>query len=133
MLGSQVLVAFVNTTGVAQAFTMSITTMTPSMQQSDLSFGVSSLSATFENDEMTIFGVLEISDENLLSTSQVWQEGPVSNGQLGVHPTTGVNLQSTGSVNFVTGQSGGSSSAGSRTRRRNVSKLESLVNSGLSN
>ncbi|XVE72511.1 hypothetical protein DITRI_Ditri11bG0045200 [Diplodiscus trichospermus] len=108
MLGSQALVAFANSSGVAHAFTTSIDSMSPSMQPSNLSFPVSNLSATFENNnEMTIFAVLSIS-ESLLSTSQVWQEGPVSNGQLGIHPTSGANLQSTGSINFLTGQSGGS-------------------------
>ncbi|XVF31866.1 hypothetical protein REPUB_Repub17cG0031200 [Reevesia pubescens] len=128
MLYSQVLVAFVNSS-VAQAFTMSVDTMTPSMKQSNLSFQVQNLSATFENNEMTIFAVLRI-PENLLSTSQVWQEGPVSNGQLGVHPLSGANLQSAGSVNFITGESGGSAS-GSRTRRRNVHGVLNTVSWGI--
>ncbi|XP_022728400.1 cytochrome b561 and DOMON domain-containing protein At5g35735-like [Durio zibethinus] len=129
MLGSQALVAFVNSSGVAHAFTTSIDTMSPSMQQSDLSFAVPNLSATFENNEMTIFAVLRIS-ESLLSTSQVWQEGPVDNGQPGIHPTSGANLQSAGSVNFLTGQSGGSAS-GSRTRRRNVHGVLNAVSWGI--
>ncbi|XVF81499.1 hypothetical protein PTKIN_Ptkin15bG0160100 [Pterospermum kingtungense] len=99
MLGSQALVAYVNSSGVAHAFTSSIDSMTPSMQQSNLSFGVPNISATFENNEMTIFAVLSISS-NLSSTNQVWQEGPVSNDRLGIHPTTGANVQSVGSVNF---------------------------------
>ncbi|XVF21093.1 hypothetical protein REPUB_Repub12eG0061200 [Reevesia pubescens] len=130
MMDSQTLIAFVDSSGVAQAFTMSIDTMRPSMQQSNLSFEVPSLSATFENNEMTIFSVLRIS-EDLLSTSQVWQVGPVSNGQLEVHPTTGANLQSTGSVNFLTGQSGGSGSGNSRTRRRNVHGVLNTVSWGI--
>ncbi|XVF71783.1 hypothetical protein PTKIN_Ptkin12aG0066700 [Pterospermum kingtungense] len=129
MLGSQALIAYVNSSGVPHAFTTQISTMSPSLQQGDLSFGVSSLSATFENNEMTIFGVLRIS-QDLLSTNQVWQEGPVSNDQLGVHPTTGANVQSVGSVNFVTGQSGGSGS-GSRTTRRNVHGVLNTVSWGI--
>ncbi|XWS75847.1 hypothetical protein CRYUN_Cryun01aG0127100 [Craigia yunnanensis] len=130
MMGSQALVAFVNSSGVAHAFTTSINTMNPSMQESNLSFEVPSLSATFENNEMTIFAVLRIS-ENLLSTSQVWQEGPVSNDQPRIHPTSGQNLLSTGSVNFLTGQSGGSASGGSRTRRRNVHGVLNTVSWGI--
>ncbi|XP_022758950.1 cytochrome b561 and DOMON domain-containing protein At5g35735-like [Durio zibethinus] len=129
MQGSQALVAFVNSSGVAHAFTTSIDSMGPSMQQSVLSFDVPSLSATFENNEMTIFAVLRISG-NLLSTSQVWQEGPVTNDRLGTHPIGGANLQSTGSVNFLTGQTGGSSS-GSRTRRRNVHGVLNTVSWGI--
>lgn len=119
MLGTQALVAYVNSSGVAQAFTTSIDSVFPTLQPTDLSFQVPNLSATFENDEMTIFGVLRI-PENMLSTSQVWQEGSVSNDQLQSHTISGANLQSRGSINFLTGQSAGASS-GSRTRRRNVS------------
>ncbi|GMI73308.1 hypothetical protein like AT5G35735 [Hibiscus trionum] len=130
MQGTQALVAFVNSSGVAQAFTTSIDTMSPSMQSSPLRFEVPSLSARFDNNEMTIFAVMRISD-TWLSTSQVWQEGPVSNGQLGVHPFTAANLGSAGSVNFLTGQSGGSSSAGSRARRRNVHGVLNTVSWGI--
>lgn len=119
MFGSQALVAFVNSSGVAHAFTTQVNLPSPTMQQSNLSFEVPSLSATFENNDMTIFAVLRIS-ENLLSTNQVWQEGPVTNDVLGMHPTSGENMQSVASVNFLTGQSGGSAS-NSRARRRNVS------------
>ncbi|XVE78342.1 hypothetical protein DITRI_Ditri13aG0137100 [Diplodiscus trichospermus] len=129
MLGSQALVAFVNSSGVAHAFTTSIDSMSPSMQQSDLSFEVPSLSATFENNEMTIFAVLRIS-ENLLSTSQVWQEGPVSNDLPMTHPTTGANVRSAASVNFLTGESGGRASD-SRIRRRNVHGVLNTVSWGV--
>ncbi|XP_021274990.1 cytochrome b561 and DOMON domain-containing protein At5g35735 [Herrania umbratica] len=129
MFGSQALVAFVNSSGVAHAFTTQVNPPSPTMQQSNLSFEVSSLSATFENNDMTIFAVLRIS-ENLLSTSQVWQEGPVSNGVPGIHPTSGEHLQSVGSVNFLTGQSGGSAS-NSRARRRNVHGVLNTVSWGI--
>ncbi|KAL4379290.1 hypothetical protein GQ457_02G005260 [Hibiscus cannabinus] len=130
MVGTQALVAFVNSSGVAQAFTTSVDSLSPSMQPADLSFPVSSLSATLENNEMTIFAVLRIS-QNLMSTSQVWQEGPVSNGQIQPHSTSGANVQSAGRINFITGQSGGGSSAGSRTRRRNVHGVLNTVSWGI--
>ncbi|XVF81500.1 hypothetical protein PTKIN_Ptkin15bG0160200 [Pterospermum kingtungense] len=130
MLGSQALVAYVNSSGVPHAFTSSIDSMSPSMQQSNLSFGVPNISATFENNEMTIFAVLSI-PSNLSSTNQVWQEGPVSNDQLGIHPTTGANMQSAGSVNFLTGESTGSGSGGSRTRRKNVHGVLNTVSWGI--
>ncbi|XVE72508.1 hypothetical protein DITRI_Ditri11bG0045000 [Diplodiscus trichospermus] len=130
MVGSQALVAYVNSSSVAHAFATSIDNLSPSMQPSDLSFGVSNLSATFENgNEMTMFAVLRIS-ESLLSTSQVWQEGPLSNGQPGIHPTSGANVQSVGSINFRTGESAGSGS-GSRTRRRNVHGVLNTVSWGI--
>ncbi|KAK8505952.1 hypothetical protein V6N13_002609 [Hibiscus sabdariffa] len=103
MVGTQALVALVNSSGVAQAFTTSIDSFAPSMQQTDLSFPVPSLSATFDNNEITIFAVLII-PQNLTSTSQVWQEGEVSNGQIQPHSTSGDNVQSTASINFLTGQ-----------------------------
>ncbi|TYH11011.1 hypothetical protein ES288_A07G224200v1 [Gossypium darwinii] len=119
----------INPSGPSMAFTTSIDSLFPTLQPTDLSFQVSSLSATFENDEMTIFGVLRI-PENMLSTSQVWQEGPVSNDQLQPHTTDGANLQSRGSINFLTGQSAGASSD-SRTRRRNVHGVLNTVSWGI--
>ncbi|KAL4369576.1 hypothetical protein GQ457_05G004720 [Hibiscus cannabinus] len=101
MVGTQALVALVNSSGVAQAFTTSIDSLGPSMQQTALSFPVPSLSATFDNNEITIFAVLII-PQNLTSTSQVWQEGEVSNGQIQPHSTSGPNVQSAGSINFFT-------------------------------
>ncbi|KAE8720284.1 Cytochrome b561 and DOMON domain-containing protein [Hibiscus syriacus] len=129
MQGTQALVAFVNSTGVAQAFTTSIDSMVPSMQPSPLSFQVPTISARFDNNEMTIFAVMRISD-SWSSTSQVWQEGPVNNGQLGIHSLSGANVRSAGTVNFLTGQSGGSS-GGSRTRRRNVHGVLNTVSWGI--
>ncbi|KAB2022151.1 hypothetical protein ERO13_D07G173300v2 [Gossypium hirsutum] len=130
MLNTQALVAYVNSSGIPHAFTTSIDSMSPSMQQSALSFQVPRLSAEFENNEMRIFAVMRIS-ESLLATNQVWQEGPVSNDQLMIHPTSGDNMRSTASVNFLTGQSGGTSSGSSRTRRRNVHGVLNTVSWGI--
>ncbi|KAE8659401.1 Cytochrome b561 and DOMON domain-containing protein [Hibiscus syriacus] len=129
MQGTHALAAFVNSSGVAQAYTTSIDTMSPTMQSSALSFEVLILSARFENQEMMIFDVLRIS-ESWSSTSQVWQKGQANNGRLGIHSLSGANLQSAGSVNFLTGQSGGSSGS-SRTRRRNVHGVLNTMSWGI--
>ncbi|TYI19885.1 hypothetical protein ES332_A07G196100v1 [Gossypium tomentosum] len=115
MLNTQALVAYVNSSGIPHAFTTSIDSMNPSMQQSALSFQVPSLSAEFENNEMRIFAVMRIS-ESLLATNQVWQEGPVSNDQLMIHPTSGDNMR----LPQV-----------SRTRRRNVHGVLNTVSWGI--
>ncbi|MBA0675243.1 hypothetical protein Goari_016797, partial [Gossypium aridum] len=52
------------------------------------------------------------------------------NDQLQPHTTDGANLQSRGSINFLTGQSAGASSD-SRTRRRNVHGVLNTVSWGI--
>ncbi|KAE8712887.1 Acyl-CoA N-acyltransferases superfamily protein isoform 1 [Hibiscus syriacus] len=102
MVGTQALVAVVNPNGVAEAFTTSIDSMNPSLKRMQLNFPVSGLSATFEKNEITIFGVLKI-PPSLLATSHVWQQGRMVDGQMQPHPTFGPNVQSTGGINFKTG------------------------------
>ncbi|KAM7271128.1 hypothetical protein ACFE04_030342 [Oxalis oulophora] len=123
MVGSQALVAMQNSSGLIYAYTTSINSTSPSMQESDLSFPVSNLIATFDNGDMTIYATLHL-PSNMLSTSQVWQEGPISNGGPGQHSMNGGNVKSVGSIDFRTGAaSSGGSSGSSKQRRRNAFAL----------
>ncbi|KAM7276618.1 hypothetical protein ACFE04_018484 [Oxalis oulophora] len=74
------------------------------MDETNLSFPVSNLKATFANSEMTIYATLHLSSD-MLSTNQAWQEGPVTNGKPGAHSTSGANLKSVGSIDFRSGVS----------------------------
>jgi hypothetical protein len=133
MSGSQALVALQNSSGSIHAYTTSIENTNPSMDETDLSFPVSNLRAVFENSsEMTIYATLHLPSD-MLSTNQVWQEGPVSNGKPVSHATTGANANSVGSIDFKSGAStsGGGSSTGSRLKRKNTHGVISAVSWGI--
>lgn len=78
-----------------------------------------SISAEYVGNVMVIYATLVL-PSGQTGFNQVWQSGPVSGGTPTVHPTTGDNMASYGTVDFVTGQSTGSSGGGALQRRKNV-------------
>ncbi|GAV74598.1 Cytochrom_B561 domain-containing protein/DUF568 domain-containing protein [Cephalotus follicularis] len=120
MAGSQALVAYQNSSGAMYAYTTPITNTSPSMTEGSLSFPVTNLNATYANAEIIIYATLTLTS-NLLSTNQVWQEGPLSGGVPAIHAMNSANQNSVGTINFQSGQTGGSDgSANSRNRKRNI-------------
>ncbi|CDP04492.1 unnamed protein product [Coffea canephora] len=123
MVGSQALVAFQKSDGTMRAYTSPIKSYQTGLQEGDLSFPVSDLSATYSNNEMIVYATLKL--QNSSSTlNQVWQEGPLSNDSPGMHPTTGPNVQSMGTLNLLSGESktpAGASS--SKLKAKNASPL----------
>ncbi|XP_015582600.2 cytochrome b561 and DOMON domain-containing protein At5g47530 [Ricinus communis] len=100
MVGSQALVAFQNSNGSMIAYTTPITSSSPSMQPGVLSFKVSNISATYANNEMTIFAMVGPL-ENGTTVNHVWQAGDsVMNGIPQAHALSGPNIKSMGSINF---------------------------------
>ncbi|KAG8642144.1 cytochrome b561 and DOMON domain-containing protein At5g47530 [Manihot esculenta] len=101
MVGSQALVAFQNSDGSMTAYPTTVTSMNPSMQPDTLSFKVSNISATYYNNEMTIFAIVGPL-ENGTTVNHVWQAGDsVSNGIPQAHALSGPNLQSMGRISFL--------------------------------
>ncbi|KAK6149662.1 hypothetical protein DH2020_017187 [Rehmannia glutinosa] len=91
MVGAQALVAFQKADGTMRAYTAPVSGYQTQLQEGDLSFPVSDLSATYARNEMIIFATLKL--DNLSSTvNQVWQEGPVSGDSPAMHSTTGPNI-----------------------------------------
>lgn len=121
MIGAQALVAYQKSDGSIAAYTTPVSSYQTQLQQGDLSFPVSNLSATYARNEYTIFATLKL--DNLSSTvNQVWQEGPVSGDSPAVHPTSGANVQSAGNLNLLSGQTATTSGpVDSRTKKKNVS------------
>ncbi|KAI3456552.1 hypothetical protein Pfo_013215 [Paulownia fortunei] len=121
MVGAQALVAFQKSDGTMRAYTAPVTGYQTQLQQGDLSFPVSDLTATYARNEMIIFATLKL--DNLSSTvNQVWQEGPLSGDSPAMHPTTGPNVQSIGNLNLLSGGTGTTAGAvNSKTKKRNVS------------
>ncbi|KAK9271607.1 hypothetical protein L1049_001969 [Liquidambar formosana] len=137
MVGSQALVAFQNSSGVMHAYTSPVTQYQTSLAEGTLSFGVTGLSAELVNGDMIIFATLQITSSMGTTVNQVWQVGPVSGGAPGVHSTTGDNVKSMGTVNFLSGQTMGpvdfhsgqtttSGGSGSRIRKINDKLLFGL-------
>ncbi|XP_051128699.1 cytochrome b561 and DOMON domain-containing protein At4g17280-like [Andrographis paniculata] len=132
MVGAQALVAFQKSDGTMRAYTAPIAGYQTQLQQGNLSFEVSDLKATYARSEITIFASLKFN--NLSSTvNQVWQEGPITGDTPGIHPTSGSNVQSTGTLNFLSGETGASSggAVNSRTRKRNIHGLLNSVSWGI--
>ncbi|KAJ9176819.1 hypothetical protein P3X46_012091 [Hevea brasiliensis] len=101
MVGSQALVAFQNSEGSMTAYPTPVTSSSPSMQTGTLSFKVSNISATYDNNEMTIFAIVGPL-ENGTTVNHVWQAGnSVSNGIPQAHALSGPNIQSMGRINFL--------------------------------
>ncbi|GFS34920.1 auxin-responsive family protein [Actinidia rufa] len=74
------------------------------LQEGELSFPVSDLSASFSNDEIIVFATLEVPDTHTFALNHVWQDGPMNGNSLGMHDLSGSHLQSMGTLNLTSGQ-----------------------------
>lgn len=129
MVGSQALVAYQNSSGVVHAYTSSIDGYNTQMAQSDLSFTVSNLSAEQTSNEITIFATLELPEQKT-TVNQVWQDGPMNGNTPGQHSTSGNNVLSMSTVDFLSGATSGTGGGNSRQRRRNVHGVLNAVSWG---
>lgn len=102
MVGSQAIVAFRSSNGSMTAYPTSITSYNPSLQPSSLSFQVSNISAEYAKGQMTIFAVVGPLTTGT-SVNHVWQAGSVSDNIPQGHGTSGPNIQSMATVDFLSG------------------------------
>ncbi|CAN0927216.1 Cytochrome b561 and DOMON domain-containing protein At5g47530 [Linum grandiflorum] len=130
MMGSQALIAFQQANGSMTAYTTSVDSMSPTLAPGSLSFRVSNLMAEHSSGETTIFATLHLSS-SLLSTNQVWQEGPLAGGNPSIHPTSGANVQSVGTIDFQTGATTAAGGSNSRLRKRNTHGVLNAVSWGI--
>ncbi|CAM8998295.1 unnamed protein product [Rhodiola kirilowii] len=103
MVGSQAFVAFLDTNGTVKAYTSPVSSTTTALAQGALSFAVGEVSARFENGEMTIFASLILPDKRT-TVNQLWQTGPLSNGNPTRHSVSGDNVRSRGTLDLLSGQ-----------------------------
>ncbi|CAA3010988.1 cytochrome b561 and DOMON domain-containing At5g47530-like [Olea europaea subsp. europaea] len=131
MVGAQALVAFQKSDGTMRAYTAPITGYQTRLQEGDLSFPVSDLSAVYSKNEIIIFATLKL--ENLTSTvNQVWQDGPLSGDAPAMHPTSGSNVRSAGTLNLLSGESRTTAGASnSQTKKRNIHGVLNAVSWGI--
>lgn len=130
MMGAQALVAVPQTSGAPRVFPSPLQDYTTTtLAEGNLSYSVTDLSATYQNNEMVIFGTWTL-PANTNSITHVWQAGPVSGTTLGAHRTSGDNVMSKSSLNLLSGlsQSGGGSSI---LRKRNVHGVLNAVSWGI--
>ncbi|KAI4383223.1 hypothetical protein MLD38_009089 [Melastoma candidum] len=129
MAGSQALVAYQNpSTGSMYAYTSPIASTDTTLPEGNLSFGVPSLNASFQNGEMTIFATLQLTAGSANGINQVWQVGPMSGGSPSIHPLGGANGRSTGTLSFVSGTT--TVSGNSKQRNKNVHGVLNAISWG---
>lgn len=122
MPGAQALVAVPQSGGAPRVYTSPIQGYQTTLAQGNLTYEVTDLTASYQNNEMIIFATWTL-PTTMTTINQVWQAGPVSGTTLGAHSTTNsANLNSKSALNLLSGesQSGGGNS---RLRKRNVSKI----------
>ncbi|KAF9679392.1 hypothetical protein SADUNF_Sadunf06G0010400 [Salix dunnii] len=129
MAGSQALIAYQQNDGTMRAYTSPISSYQTSLQEGELSFDVSDLSATLANNELIIFATISLSNTSA-TVNQVWQDGPLSGNAPQIHPTSGSNVQSMGTLNLLSGES--SSTGGSvKTTKKNIHGVLNAVSWGI--
>ncbi|GFS34923.1 auxin-responsive family protein [Actinidia rufa] len=103
MVGTQAIVAYQKPDGTMTVYTSPVNGYRTQLQEGELSFPVSDLSASFSNDEIIVFATLEVLD-NTFALNHVWQDGPMNGNSLGMHDLSGSHLQSMGTLNLTSGQ-----------------------------
>jgi len=125
MVGAQAIVAYPQSDGTVRVYTSPIRSYQTSLLEGDLSFNVSGLSATYQNNEIVVLASLKLAQDlgNGGTINTVWQDGSMSGNSLLPHPTSGNNVRSVSTLNLVSGVSAAAGGAGgsSKLRKRNVS------------
>ncbi|KAL1560016.1 cytochrome b561 and DOMON domain-containing protein-like protein [Salvia divinorum] len=130
MIGAQALVAFQKSDATMRAYTSPVNSYQAQLAEGDLSFPVSDLTATYAGNEYTIFATLKL--DNVSTTlSQVWQEGPLSEDSPAQHPTSGANVQSSGNLNLLSGQTGRTPGAVDSGTKKNIHGVLNSVSWGI--
>ena len=105
MVGAQCLVAYPQSGGTPKVYTAPISSYSTNLEEGNLTYAVSDLTATYQNNEMIIFGTWAL-PTNVTTINQVWQAGSLSGTTIQAHSTSNsANLNSMGTVNLLSGQS----------------------------
>jgi hypothetical protein len=121
MVGAQALVAIPQSSGSPKAYTSSIADTRTQLQEGSIRYPVSGFSATYQNNEVTIFATLTLPN-GTTSIVHVWQDGiTTSDSTPQEHSHESSHSNSKEVLDLVSGTSQASSGIGSRQRRRNVS------------
>ncbi|KAF7149601.1 hypothetical protein RHSIM_Rhsim02G0100600 [Rhododendron simsii] len=130
MIGTQAIVAYPKPDGTVAVFTSPVDSYGTQLREGNLTFRVSDLSAMFMDNEMVIFATIEL-PVNTTSVNHVWQDGPVSGDNLGMHGVSGNHLQSMGNLNLSSGQAFGSHGGNSKTKLKIAHGVLNAVSWGI--
>jgi len=120
MTGAQALVAVPQSSGTLKAYTSPIVNSGTQLTEGNISYPHSRLSATHENNEVTIYASITL-PAGTTSLVHLWQDGAMSGSTPQQHDMTSANTQSKENLDLLSGASEQGSGGGSLSRRRNVS------------
>ncbi|KAI4317456.1 hypothetical protein L6164_025323 [Bauhinia variegata] len=103
MIGAQALVAFPQSNGTTRVYTSNITGYGTTLAEGTISYNVSGLNATHQNNEVIIFATLILPSGNT-TLVHLWQEGPLSGSTPQRHEMTSANLNAKGTLDLLTAQ-----------------------------
>ncbi|KAK7292463.1 hypothetical protein RIF29_08244 [Crotalaria pallida] len=130
MIGAQALVAIPQSSGSTRAYTSSIANTRTQLQEGNISYPVSGLSATYQNNEVTIFATLTLPN-GTTSLVHLWQDGALSTSIPQQHYQNPSHLSSKETLDLISGQSQASSGGNSRQRRRNTHGVLNALSWGI--
>ena len=124
MPGTQTLVAFPQSGTSPRVYKSPIAQgsqgYSTTLAEGDLSYNVTGLDATYENQEMIIFATWTL-PAGTTTINQVWQAGPLSGSSPRQHGSATENLNSKAALDLASGTSLSTGGGSSRQRKRNVS------------
>ncbi|XP_010936608.1 cytochrome b561 and DOMON domain-containing protein At5g47530 [Elaeis guineensis] len=129
MLGTNAFFAFHDSSGVVKVISDTLTSYTLSVRDSNLSFTVYSKEAEYSNGAYTIYATVDLPG-NKTTWNTAWQAGQVSSGVPVGHATTGDNVLSKGSTDFLSGVSS-EGGGNSRLHRKNIHGVLNAVSWGV--
>ncbi|XP_040377494.1 cytochrome b561 and DOMON domain-containing protein At5g48750-like [Oryza brachyantha] len=111
MVGSGVFIASQDGAGAVAALTTVLESYSPSLTNGSLGFDVPvPPAAEYVGGAYTIYATVAL-PMNSTVQSMVWQAGPGSTGAIGGHATSGQNVQSMQSLDFLSGETIGASNS----------------------
>ncbi|XP_016195682.1 cytochrome b561 and DOMON domain-containing protein At5g47530 [Arachis ipaensis] len=131
MIGAQALVYLPQSSGNPRAYTTSIANTETQLQESSIRYPISDLSATYSNNEVTIFATLTLPN-GTSSIVHVWQDGPLSASNVPQeHRHDSGHQSSMETLYLVSGQTQQGSSGASTRRKRNMHGVVNAVSWGV--
>ncbi|PQM41720.1 cytochrome b561 and DOMON domain-containing protein [Prunus yedoensis var. nudiflora] len=103
MVGSQAIVAFKRTDGAISVYSSPIKSYGTRLEQGNLSFPLFDVSAVYKNNQIVIFATIGLPN-NVSIVNHVWQQGPLSGNTPQMHSVSGPNVQSFGTLDFLSGK-----------------------------
>ncbi|XP_019462724.1 PREDICTED: cytochrome b561 and DOMON domain-containing protein At5g47530-like [Lupinus angustifolius] len=131
MIGAQALVAILQSNGTTRVYTSSIASTSTQLQDGTISYDVTGLRATYQNNEVTIFATLTLPN-GTTSLVHLWQDGALSSSSIPQqHYQNPTHLSSKETLDLLSGQTQPSSTANSRQTRRNTHGVINALSWGI--